>query len=151
MSSGLSVDDAIRVMLLLLPRMVGRVKRMAPPEALESFALAPRHRSLLAYLVFDGPLGVNELARRLEIAPATVSLMVSDLSRQGVIERHEDPNDRRRAIVSISDTHREAIEQWLARSAEAWRIAFEPLTAEQRKMFVETLQTFAHELGDGGD
>jgi DNA-binding MarR family transcriptional regulator len=148
MSSGLSVDDAIRVMLLFMPRMVGRVKRMSPPDALESFALAPRHRSLLAYLVFDGPLGVNELAHRLEVAPATVSLMVSDLSRQGVIERHEDPNDRRRAIVSIAEPHRDAIEQWLARSANAWRVAFEPLTSEQRQMFVTTLQTFAHELGD---
>ena len=148
MSSGLGVDDAIRVMLLLMPRMVGRVKRMAPPAALESFALAPRHRSMLAYLAFDGPLGVNELANRLEVAPATVSLMVSDLSRQGVIERHEDPNDRRRAIVSIAEEHREAIHQWFAASAEAWRLAFEPLTADQRRMFVETMQAFTQELGD---
>jgi DNA-binding MarR family transcriptional regulator len=148
MSSGLGVDDAIRVMLLLMPRMVGRVKRMPQPDALEGFTLAPRHRSLLAYLAFDGPLGVNELAHRLEIAPATVSLMVSDLSRQGVIERHEDPNDRRRAIVSIAEAHREAIHQWFEGSAQAWRRAFESLTDDQRGMFVETMQTFAQELGD---
>lgn len=148
MSSGVSTDDAIRAMLLLLPRMMGRLKRVSQPQALDDFALAPRHRSLLSYLVFDGPLGVNELAQRLEVAPATVSLMVSDLSRQGVLERQEDPNDRRRAIVSIAPAHREAIEEWLAGFAHAWRVAFDPLTAEQRQLFVDTLQTYAREIGD---
>jgi DNA-binding MarR family transcriptional regulator len=60
---------------------------------------------------------VNELAARLEVAPATVSLMVSDLSRNGILERREDEADRRRRIVSITEKHRPAIDGWLARGA----------------------------------
>src|SRR5689334_19360828 len=92
-----SVDDAVRALLLLMPRMVGRAKRIPVPAALQSLALAPRHLSLLSYLLFDGPLTVNDLAARLEVAPTTVSLMVGELSGKGILERREDPADRRAA------------------------------------------------------
>lgn len=140
--SGLGVDDTIRTLLLLMPRMVGRAKRIRIPEELQSFSLAPRHLSLLAYLLFDGPLAVNELAARLEVAPATVSLMIGELSRKGILERREDEDDRRRKIVSIADAHRPAIDGWLGQGAGAWRKALEPLTADQRRMFVDTLAAY---------
>ncbi len=143
--SDLSVDDAIRALLLLMPRIVGRAKRISTPDELRSLALAPRHLSLLSYLLFDGPMTVNELATRLEVAPTTVSLMVGELSRKGVLERREDEADRRRRIVSITDEKRPAIESWLARGATAWHDALEPLTPAQRRMFVDTLR--AYELG----
>ncbi|MEU7695614.1 MarR family winged helix-turn-helix transcriptional regulator [Microbispora hainanensis] len=139
---GLSLDEGIRTLLLLMPRLVGRAKRMPVPESLRTLDLAPRHLSLLSYLLFDGPLTVNELAARLEVAPATVSLMVGDLSRKGVVDRREDDADRRRTIVSIAEANREAVDAWLARGASAWRSALEPLTSEQRRMFVETLRSY---------
>jgi DNA-binding MarR family transcriptional regulator len=144
-SRGLSVDDGIRALLLLMPRLVGRIKRTPVPEQLRSFSLTPRHLSLLSYLLFDGPMGVNELARRLEVAPTTVSLMVGDLSRQGILDRREDDADRRRTIVSIADAHRSAIEDWLAAGARAWRIALEPLTPAERQLVVDTLETYERE------
>lgn len=142
----LSVDEAIRAILLLMPRVMARTKRAPLPLDLRSFNLAPRHLSLLGYLVFDGPLGVNELATRLEVAPATVSLMVSDLARQGVLERREDEADRRRAIISIAEPNQTAVEGWLANGALAWRKAFEPLTPAERKTFIDTLRTYEREM-----
>jgi len=141
-ASGLDVDDAVRALLLLMPRMVGRVKRIGVPDELRDLALAPRHLSLLSYLLFDGPLTVNELAARLEVAPTTVSLLVGDLSRKGVLEREEDESDRRRRIVRITAEKRAAIHAWLARGATAWRTALEPLTPEQRQIVVETLRAY---------
>lgn len=147
-ADGPDVDEAVRTLLLLMPRMVGRVKRIRVPEELQSLTLAPRHLSLLAYLLFDGPLGVNELAARLEVAPTTVSLMVGDLAKQGVLERTEDPADRRRKIVSIAEAHRPAIDGWLGRSAGAWRAALAPLGPAERRMFVETLAAYENGLTD---
>ncbi|MGH8965036.1 MAG: MarR family transcriptional regulator [Actinomycetes bacterium] len=140
------VDDATRALLLLMPRVVGRVKRVPPPEPLRALQLAPRHLSLLAYLVFDGPLGVKELAARLEVAPATVSLMVADLSRQGVLDRREDDADRRRTIVSIAAAHRQGVTEWLAAGARAWQVVLEPLAPAQRRMFVETFLAYEREV-----
>lgn len=137
-----SVDESIRTLLLLMPRLVGRAKRAKIPDELAGMSLAPRHLSLFAYLLFDGPLGVNDLAERLEVTPATVSLMVGELSRKGILERREDPDDRRRAIVTLSDTHRDAIDAWLARSAQAWQEALEPLTDSERALFIKTLKTY---------
>jgi DNA-binding MarR family transcriptional regulator len=140
--AGPGVDDAIRKLLLLMPRMIGRAKRIRVPDELQSFSLAPRHLTLLSYLLFDGPTAVNELAARLEVAPTTVSLMVGDLSRKGILERREDEADRRRTIVSIAEKHRPAIDGWLARGAHAWRRALEPLTPDQRQMLIDTLEEY---------
>jgi DNA-binding MarR family transcriptional regulator len=137
-----SLDEAIRALLLLMPRMIGRVKRLPVPDEFQSLALGPRHLSLLSYLLFDGPMTVNELAARLEVAPTTVSLMVGELSRNGILQRREDDEDRRRKIVSIADANRPAIDRWLARGAVAWRQALEPLTPGERRLFVDTLQAY---------
>ncbi len=63
---------------------------MGVPDGLQSLELAPRHLSLLSYLLFDGPLTVSELAERLQVAPTTVSLLVSELAGKGVLTRRED-------------------------------------------------------------
>lgn len=139
---GVGVEDGVREMLLLMPRLVGRAKRIRVPAALASFTLAPRHLTLLSLLLLDGPMPVNELAKRLEVAPATVSLMVGDLSRQGILDRREDEHDRRRTIVSIAADHRPAIDDWLAVGARAWRHALSPLSPAERRTFLDTLRRY---------
>lgn len=142
------LDGAVRALLLLMPRMVGRVKKIPVPEPLQSLALAPRHLSLLSYLLFDGPMSVNELAARLQVAPTTVSLLIGDLTRKGVLERREDEADRRRRIIAIVPERRQAIADWLAPGAVAWRKVLEPLTPEQRELFVDTLLAYETVIGE---
>ncbi|WP_406012894.1 MarR family winged helix-turn-helix transcriptional regulator [Streptomyces sp. NBC_00984] len=125
-----------------MPRLVGAAKRIPVPEELQSLELAPRHLSLLSYLLFDGPMTVNELAARLEVAPTTVSLLVGELSRKELLERQEDPADRRRRIVSIAAEKRPAIQGWLARGAASWRTALAPLSVSERQLFVHTLRAY---------
>jgi DNA-binding MarR family transcriptional regulator len=144
-TEGVSLDEGVREMILLLPRLVARSKRMPVPDQLRDFALTPRHLSLLAMLLYDGASSVKELAGQLQVAPTTVSLMVGDLSRQGILERREDDRDRRRTIVTIADDHRAAIEGWLAAGADAWRTAFEPLSPAERALVINALLTFERE------
>jgi DNA-binding MarR family transcriptional regulator len=75
----------------------------------------------------------------LGVAPTTVSLIVSDLSRKGILVRREDDADRRRRIIDISPQSRPAISQWLSPGARAWRQALAPLSPAQRQTFVDTL------------
>ncbi|WP_431032050.1 MarR family transcriptional regulator [Streptomyces sp. P6-2-1] len=144
-----SVDAVTRALLLLMPRIVGRAKRIPVPEALRSLALAPRHLSLFSYLLIDGPLTVGELAGRLGVAPTTVSLMVGELSRKGILERREDERDRRRRIVRIAPAHEPAVRAWLAPGAAAWRAALAPLDTEQRLLFVRTLRAYEEGVSAG--
>ncbi|MDQ1029762.1 DNA-binding MarR family transcriptional regulator [Streptomyces umbrinus] len=144
--AGLSVDNGVRTLLLLMPRVVARTKRTPVPQQLEEYNLAPRHLSLLAYLFFDGPLAVSELATRLELVPATVSLLVGELNRYGVVDRKEDEADRRRKIVSIAQPYREAVRSWLENGVNAWRVALEPLSPAERQTFIDTLRVYEREL-----
>lgn len=143
---GLEIDDAIRALLLLMPRLVGRAKKLPVPEELASLALGPRHLSLLSYLLFDGPATVNDLAARLEVAPTTVSLLIGELNRKGVLERHEDESDRRRRIVTITENSRPAIEKWLSNSAAAWRTTLASIPPAHRRILVDTLKAYEHAL-----
>jgi DNA-binding MarR family transcriptional regulator len=147
-SAGLSTDATIRQLMLLMPRLVARAKRLGVPPGLQSLDLAPRHLSLLSYLLFDGPLTVSEIAERLQVAPTTVSLLVSEMAAKGVLIRREDEADRRRHIVAIAEEHRPSIEQWLAPGARAWRRALEPLTPDERVTFITTLRAYEQAISD---
>ncbi|WP_433559058.1 MarR family winged helix-turn-helix transcriptional regulator [Pseudonocardia xinjiangensis] len=137
-----TTDEAVHALLLLMPRIVGKAKRMPVPAELREFALGPRHLSLLSFVLLDGPLTINQLARRLEVAPTTVSLLVSELSRKDVLDRHEDPADRRRKIVSIAEAYRAVIADWLAPGADSWREVLEPLEPQLRRVVVEVLRAY---------
>jgi len=64
---------------MLFPRLVGRAKRITPPEQLRTFDLAPRHLSLLSLLLLDGPQTVSQLAARKK--PAHSQCASSDRAR----------------------------------------------------------------------
>jgi len=145
-ASEMTTAQAVRSMLLLMPRLVGRAKRLPVPKALQGMDLAPRHLALLAYLQYDGPLTVSELADRLEVAPTTVSLMVGDLSRRGILTRAEDDADRRRRIVAIAPDYATPITEWLSGSAAAWTEVLEALTSAQRATIVATMRAYENAL-----
>ncbi|MGJ5748827.1 hypothetical protein [Streptomyces puniciscabiei] len=65
------------------------------------------------------------------------------MSGKAVLDRREDPSDRRRRIVAIAPDRHDAIAAWLAPGAAAWRRVPAPLTPAQRRLFVDTLR--AHE------
>jgi DNA-binding MarR family transcriptional regulator len=137
--AGMTTDQAVRSMLLLMPRLVGRAKRLPIPAALRGLELAPRHLALLAYVEYDGPLAVGELADRLEVASTTVSLMVGDLSRLGILTRQEDDTDRRRRIIAIAPDHAASIREWLSGSVMAWTEVLARLTPAERATLVRTM------------
>jgi DNA-binding MarR family transcriptional regulator len=141
-ASEMTTAEAVRSMLLLMPRLVGRAKRLPVPPALRGLDLAPRHLALLAYLQYDGPLTVNELAARLEVAPTTVSLMVGDLSRHGILTRAEDDADRRRRIIAIAPGAAAPIAQWLSGSTAAWTEVLGALTPSERATIVATMRAY---------
>lgn len=141
------LEEAVRELLVLVPKIVARAKRRSIPAELAGHDLAPRHLSLFAILL-EGPLTVNELASSLQLAPTTVSLMIADLSRQGLLQREEDAADRRRRVISIPPDHLPAIRAWLGDSARAWRRVLSGLDPRQRSLVVGALRDFERELGD---
>ena len=55
---------------------------------------APR-LSALSVLVFGGPVTMSALAAAEQVQPPTITKLVADLERDGLVERERDPDDRR--------------------------------------------------------
>jgi DNA-binding MarR family transcriptional regulator len=115
--------------------------------------LTARHGAVLAQLAHDQEPSVGDLSERLRLGLSTVSEMVGDLSRAGLVVRHRDPDDGRRVLVALADQHRDTMRTFMARRAEPLLRAFEQLTARQREGFAAGLRAWADELHrtDGAD
>ncbi|WP_432164253.1 MarR family winged helix-turn-helix transcriptional regulator [Streptomyces tendae] len=105
---------------------------------------------MLAHLEYDGPTSINELAARLAVAPTTVSLMVSELSRPGVLQRTADPADSRR-IVTITPAYAAPIGEWLSGSAPAWERVMRGLDPAERATVITALHAYETALEQAGD
>jgi DNA-binding MarR family transcriptional regulator len=53
-------------------------------------------------VIAHGPVTIGEFAARLGIAQPTASLLVERLVRVGLVERADDPRNRRRALARLS-------------------------------------------------
>ena len=70
-----------------------------------------RMEALSAILNMKAPISQTDLARRLRVEAATVTRMVDVLSKEGLVERRPDPNDRRVNLLSISPKGEAVLEQ----------------------------------------
>ena len=145
-----SVDD-IREVGSCIPAFLYALKSMGPPPLVvaamkESAHLTPRHLTALHHIVLTGPQSVSELAARMHVALPTASLLVGELDRAGLVERTEDPADRRRTIVRITDEHREACVEFLERRVGPVRRTLGQLRPTERRAFVHGLQLLVAEF-----
>jgi DNA-binding MarR family transcriptional regulator len=60
--------------------------------------------SVLASVAIHGPLGLGELADVEGVNPTMLSRVVAKLEEAGLIRRHVDPNDRRAALVEVTES-----------------------------------------------
>lgn len=78
-------------------------------------------RSALARLDRGGPATPSALARREQISPQGMGATLAGLEARGLIKRHADPADGRRAVMSLTEAGRRALQD--KRNATADRLA----------------------------
>ena len=66
--------------------------------------------SILMQLNYRGPCGISEISERFEISNAASSQLVERLVQNGLIERAEDPDDRRAKLIKLSSKGKKLIE-----------------------------------------
>lgn len=149
-----TVGEALHELVLVLPRVAKGLRRQhaeLTPGDLQTAVwkgFSGRHLLALAHLAEAEPLGVGELAERLNVSLPTGSIVVHELAGYGLVERLEDPTDRRRAIVRIDPAHRPRVEDTLRRAAMPLRRALERLEPAERSAFLRGLNLLAEELKD---
>jgi len=89
-----------------------KVFRMIDEQAKEHKLDSLAHQALLqVYGSADQRLRVNELAERLDIAPAFASNLIKQLVRRKLLERSSDPSDLRATLLQITAAGRELCDQ----------------------------------------
>jgi DNA-binding MarR family transcriptional regulator len=66
-------------------------------------------RAVLEHLALAGPLTVSEAAAHMRRAQSVISDIVTHLERDGLLERENDPADRRRTLIWLTPGGHEAL------------------------------------------
>jgi DNA-binding MarR family transcriptional regulator len=146
-AAGGSEHSALCLRLVqLFPRVIRGMRRWqdraAPPAPAP---LSPRHVAALEQ-IRGGPVTVGELASRLGLTLPTVSGVLADLDRAGLVERRPDPADRRRTIVQISPGQATLIGQWLDGAARPLARVLDKLTPGEQEAFLKAMDLLETEL-----
>jgi MarR family transcriptional regulator, negative regulator of the multidrug operon emrRAB len=111
-------DSASNVLVWRLTRAASLAER-----ALESSVHRPRGRTWASYRVLFalrslGPTEPGILADVLDIAPPSVSSLLSTLERAALITRRPDPANRRRVIVELTEAGDAAAEETISAQSD---------------------------------
>ncbi|MBY6382337.1 winged helix-turn-helix transcriptional regulator [Rhodococcus erythropolis] len=101
-------------------------------EALAGVGLLPNQHAILSTLEELGPCHQKELAKRVVVDPADIVAYLDGLQTNGHVVRERDPNDRRRQIVTITDTGREILAESDRALDEVEADTFSVLSAKDR-------------------
>src|SRR5436190_11129055 len=86
----------------LLMIKLGRITMHRFSEALEPFAIRPRHVAALIELRDRGELTQQALCGQLHLDPTNLVTILNELEQRGYATRRRDPEDRRRHLVEVS-------------------------------------------------
>jgi len=72
----------------------------------ERVDLTPSRHRLLRVVAREEPQRQTALAVALDVVPRSITSLVDDLERAGLVERRPDPTDRRATLVAVTDEGR---------------------------------------------
>jgi DNA-binding MarR family transcriptional regulator len=98
------VRDIAAALRVSMGPLLRRLRQMRPDDELslpESSALARLDRA--------GPATPGALARLEQISPQSIGATIAALEARGLVERHPDPEDGRRVMLSVTAAGREVL------------------------------------------
>ena len=121
-----------------LTRLVGGADDGPPMTATQRIALVE--------LGDEGPLRLNDLAKRMGTSTPTASRAVDVLEALGLVTRAPESGDRRALSIDVSARGRDLLDERLRRAAEAFRPAAATLSADDRRELLALLSQMTDAL-----
>ncbi len=116
-------------------------ERIAPLE------LRPQHAGALRILGLSAGLSQRALAERLGVLPSRLVLLVDELEARGLVERRDDPSDRRSYAIHLTDRGRTALRALGVAAREHQDDLLAALSAPEREQLGELLRRIADQQG----
>jgi DNA-binding MarR family transcriptional regulator len=130
-------------------------RRRPAPELLELVTgdppLGRRHVGVLSHIGTSGAQTVSEIAETVGLSLPAVSKLTRELEDHGLVERREDPADRRRTLVDLGPATAKHVRAWLARRDEPLERALAALDETERAAFLKGLAALADALMEESD
>jgi DNA-binding MarR family transcriptional regulator len=97
--------------------------------------------AVLGRLDREGTRSVSDLAAAERVRPQSMAQTVGELESSGLVARRADPDDRRRALVELTDHGRAVLEED-RRAREGWlaRAIVEDLSAEDQGVLADAVE-----------
>ena len=143
-----------------LPALAGRLgyllkharERLAalPAEMLSPFGVTGRQVAVLIAIDDGVPLSQQEVARRLGVDRTTMVDLIDELEDSGLVQRRQDPSDRRRNVVDLTRAGMVTLEEASRAALEAERRFLASLPAAEATAFRAALRAVAFP-GDFGE
>ncbi len=88
----------------------------------------------------EGPLAINEIASQLGLSVAATGRNIDQLVKLGIVERQENPDDRRVKLVSLSPTGFEIADQQIEQKRQAVRKFVDRLSTTEAENLTQALR-----------
>ncbi len=102
--------------------------------------LTPTQFSTLLRIDEHGEVSQNHLGRLSAIDVATIKGVVDRLKAKGLVQMRSDPADKRRSLISLSQSGADLIAGLKTRGAEISAETLAPLSEAEQKTFTELLR-----------
>jgi DNA-binding MarR family transcriptional regulator len=91
----------------------------------------------------EGEISQNHLGRLTAMDPATIQGVIRRLIDRALIEGRDDPNDRRRTLLSLTPEGKALVRELVKNGGRISEATLEPLSPEERKTLLHLLQRIA--------
>jgi len=109
-------------------------------EEFDSYDLTPQQFGVLAFLWIEDGLSQAELSARSQIDRTTVGGIIDRLEKEGLVERANDPDDRRAFKVMLSEKGKAMEDELCAIANSVLEKVIAPLTAVEHATLVRLLE-----------
>ena len=94
---------------------------------------------ILMQLYHRGQCGMSAITDRMEVSNAAASQLVERLVQNGLLERSEDPNDRRAKQIALTDKGRKFIEESISERSRWVNNLVEHLADDEKMLISKAL------------
>ncbi len=116
-------------------------------ERLAKEKLAPRHAGILRILNSTPAITQQKLATLLGMVPSRLVVFVDEMEELGLIERRENPDDRRRYALHITEKGRSTLKTIARISREHSQALFAAIPEDEQRQLATLLQRIADQQG----
>ena len=113
--------------------------------ALAPLGISGREAAVLRAIDAGPPVAQGEIARAMDVDRTTMVALIDDLQLKGLVRRRQDPDDRRKNVVELTEAGHDTVRRAAAVVGQTERDFLGPLSAAEAAQFKRSLRALLGE------